>query len=534
MDPNSLKAFIRLISKEKDLPPEILKEAIEHAIISSSRKQLSQYRDAVANLDIESGQLTVTVVKTVDEEVPSNHRTKIGLKEARKLLGDKHIQVGDEVRIPIDPGEFGRIAAQSARQMVMQRLRDAERDKIFAEFKDREGQMITGIVQRFERRDVILNIGRAEGVLPMSEQPHGAQYHFNDRLRVLIMKVENTTKGPVIILSRKTPQLVIELFRNEVPEIADGTVQIVGVAREAGVRTKIAVKSVNSDVDPVGACVGMKGSRVQMVVRELENEKIDIVPWSYDSSTFIRNALNPAKIVSIDLNEEDKRASVMVAQGNLAIAIGRKGQNTKLAARLTGYRLDIRSENEEELAYEEIQRRYLEDFLSQVEGLSDWLQEAILRSNFNSVEKIAHAETEKLLPFTGGDEQLCESLIQGAGEYLIALREMEQERRLNRTEEEEEETASDETAAEPETGQEEHPEAASATPEATDVDVETAPEAAAESVEPIEDEIPIEQATDEVGEAEPGERIGPALEEPESEPEQQGQPEPEEEPRTNE
>jgi N utilization substance protein A len=436
MDPNALKAFIRLISKEKDLAPDILKQAIEHAILSVSRKQLSQYRDAVVDLNVETGELTTTVTKTVVEEAPKNDREKVGLKEARKLLKSRKVKVGEEVRVPIDPSELGRIAAQSARQIVMQRLRDAEHEKIYAEFKDKVGIMVTGIVQRFERRDVVLNIGKTEGLLPAGEIPAGTHYKFNDRLRVLILRVEDTPRGPNIILSRKTPQLVIELFRQEVPEIADGTVQIVGIAREAGVRTKIAVKSNNSDVDPVGACVGMKGSRVQMVVRELENEKIDIVPWSPDPSTFIRNALNPAKIVGIEMEDDRKAAHVIVAQGNLAIAIGRKGQNTKLAARISGYRLDIRSENEEELAYEEIQRRYLEDFLSQIEGLSEIYQEAILRSSFNSVEKIARAELDKLTTFTGGNVALAKNLIAGAPEYLEALREMELEEQTTQTEEE--------------------------------------------------------------------------------------------------
>ena len=447
MDPNSLKAYIRMISKEKDLPPEVLKEAIEHAILAASRKQLSRYTDAVANLDMDTGVLSVIVTKTVDEEAPRGDRERVGLREARKLLKDRKIKVGDVVRVPIDPSEFGRIAAQSARQMVMQRLRDTERTKIYNEYKDKEGLLVTGLVQRFERRDVILNIGRAEGVLPPSEQPQGGHYRFNDRLKVMIERVDNTTKGPLIILTRKSPQLVVELFKQEVPEIADGTVQIVGVAREAGVRTKIAVRSVNSDVDPVGACVGMKGSRVQMVVRELENEKIDIVPYSNDPSLFIRNALNPAKIVGIELDDDHRRAEVTVAQGNLAIAIGRKGQNTKLAARLTGYRLDIKSENEEELAYEEIQRRYLEDFLSQMEGLSELYRDALLRSSFNSVDKIAKAEPAKLMPFTGDDEALVEALIHGASEYTDALREMEDERKRSITGEEEEqkeESASEE------------------------------------------------------------------------------------------
>lgn len=435
MDPQTLKAFIRLISKEKDLPADVLKDAIEHAILAASRKQLSQYRDAVAQLDVESGSLQVIVTKVVAEEAPKNHRDLISIKEARKLLGTRKLKVGEEVRVPIDPSEFGRIAAQSARQMVMQRLRDAEREKVFTEFKDKAGMMVTGIVQRFERRDVVINVGKAEGILPANEQPAGAHYRFNDRVKVLILRVESTTKGPSIVLSRKAPALVIELFKQEVPEIADGTVQIVGIAREAGVRTKIAVKSINSDVDPVGACVGMKGSRVQMVVRELENEKIDIVPYSPEISTFIRNALNPAKIVGIEVDQNNKRADVIVAQGNLAIAIGRKGQNTKLAAKLTGYRLDIRSENEDELAYEEIQRRYLEDFLTQVDGLPEFYQDLLLRSSYNSVEKIARADPSKLQTFTGDNYEMAISLIQGAEEYLEALRDMERQRK-ERAEEE--------------------------------------------------------------------------------------------------
>lgn len=434
MDPATLKSFIRQISKEKDLDAQIIKEAIERAILNASRKNLSQYRDAVANLNLETGELTVSVTKTVVENETPGSRKEITLKEAKKVLKNKKIKVGDEVIVPIDPAEFGRIAAQSARQIVMQQIRDAERNKIFSEYKDKVGQVVTGIVQRFEHRDVIMNIGKTEGVLPGNEQPQGAKYRFNERLKVMIIRVDSTPRGPMIILSRRTPQLVIELFKQEVPEILDGTVQIIGIAREAGVRMKIAVKSTNSDVDPVGACVGMKGSRVQMVVRELENEKIDIVPWSPDPRTFVGNALNPAKIVSIELDEKSKTAHVTVAQGNLAIAIGRKGQNTKLAAKLTGYRLDIRSENEDELAYEEIQRRYLEDFIGQIGGLSELGTEALLRSNYNSVEKISKIEPPKLTPFTGDNLELAEKLVHGAQEYLEALRQMEEERRKMREE----------------------------------------------------------------------------------------------------
>lgn len=437
MDPTTLKSFIRLISKEKDLDPLIIKEAIERSILSASRKNLSQYRDAVANLNMETGELVVSVTKKIVDNEAETNRTDIRLRDAKKVLANKKLKVGEEVIVPMDPSEFGRIAAQSARQMVMQQLRDAERLKVYGEFKDKVGQVVTGIVQRFQHRDVIMNIGKTEGIMPLSEQPAGAKYRFNDRLKVMIVRVELTPRGPEIILSRKTPHLLVELFKQEVPEIVDGTVQIVGIAREAGVRTKIAVKSTNSDVDPVGACVGMKGSRVQMVVRELENEKIDIVPWSPDPKTYVANALNPAKIVSIEIEEQTKQAHVTVAQGNLAIAIGRKGQNTKLAARLTGYRLDIRSENEEELAYEEIQRRYLEDFLGQIPGMSELGVQALLRSNYNSVEKIAGIEPARLLAFTADDQSLAERLVGGAQEYLEALRQMEEERRKTREAEKE-------------------------------------------------------------------------------------------------
>ncbi|NQU42476.1 transcription termination/antitermination protein NusA [bacterium] len=428
MDFANLKAYVNAVAKEKDLDPAVIKEAIEYALISASKKNLSQFRDARANLDMETGTLSLLVIKEVVEEI-ENDRTEITRREARKVLDDKSIEVGDEVDVPIDPSAFGRIAAQSARQIVMQRIRDAERQKIQEEYSQRIGQVVTGTVQRFERRDVILNIGRAEGILPIYEQPMGSHYKFNDRLKLLIQDVRETPKGPMIVLSRKSPNLVVKLFEQEVPEIADSTVKIIGVAREAGVRTKIAVVSTSSDVDPVGACVGMKGSRVQMVVRELDNEKIDIVPYSMDATRFVTSALNPAKIVNIHLNEKEKRAEVMVARGNLAIAIGRKGQNSKLAARLTGWRLDIRSEEEEGLSFDEIQTRYLEDFLLQIQGLSNFAREALLRSNYNSVQRIARATPQDLLAFTNDEQELAETLVQGAKEYMEALDEIQTERK---------------------------------------------------------------------------------------------------------
>jgi N utilization substance protein A len=428
MDLSNLKTYVRAVAKEKDLEIDVIKEAVEHALIASSKKNLSQFKDARAELDMESGALNLYVKKIVVEEV-DNDRAEISRRDARKLLKNKKIEAGEVVEVPIHPSAFGRIAAQSARQIVMQRIRDAERKKVYEEYSHRVGAVVTGTVQRFERRDVVMNIGRTEGIMPLYEQPMGSHFKMNDRLKVLITDVRDTPKGPLIILSRKSPNLVVKLFEQEVPEIADGTVKIIGVAREAGVRTKIAVTSSSSDIDPVGACVGMKGSRVQMVVRELDNEKIDIVPYSNDPNRFITSALNPAKIQAIHLNEKEKRAEVIVAMGNLAIAIGRKGQNSKLAARLTGWRLDIRSAEEEGLNYEEIQVRYLEDFLLQIQGLSSIGRAALLRSQYNSVERISKTNPSDLLPFTSNQLELAEHLVSGAAEYVEALQEIQAERK---------------------------------------------------------------------------------------------------------
>lgn len=428
MDFKNLKSYVSAVAKERDLDPSIIREAIEYALLTSSRKNLSQFTNARVELNMETGILSLYVTKEVIDEV-ENPRMQITRRDARKILEDKEIEIGQSVEVPTDPSVFGRIAAQSARQIVMQRIRDAERKRIQEEFTAKIGTVVTGTVQRFDRRDVVMNIGRAEGVLPLYEQPMGAKYKHNDRLKVLIQEVRDTPKGPMIVLSRKSPNLVVKLFEQEVPEVADGTIKIIGVAREAGVRTKIAVMSTSSDVDPVGACVGMKGSRVQMVVRELDNEKIDIVPHSNEAKRFITSALNPAQIQAIHLNEKEKRAEVIVATGNLAIAIGRKGQNTKLAARLTGWRLDIRSEEEDGLNYDQIQTRYLEDFLLQVQGLSNLGRDALLRSQFNTVEKIGAARVEDLMPFAQDDHGLAENLVNGAKEYMEALHEIQAERK---------------------------------------------------------------------------------------------------------
>lgn len=425
MNATELRSFIRQISKEKELDVNIVKEAIEQAIISASKKNLSQFADARPVLDIDTGQLHLFVTKTV-ANIVANPRTQVSLREARHVRKDA--QVGETVEVEIDPAIFGRIAAQSARQVVMQKLRDAERMKVYDEFQGKVGEVASATVLRFEKRDVILTIGKAEALLPRNEIPITAHYRAGDRIKVYVLEIDPNAKGPMIKVSRTHPQLVAKLFEQEVPEIADGTVKVVNVVREPGARAKIAVQSTNTDVDPVGACVGVKGTRVQMIVRELENEKIDIVPYNPNAKDFIKNALVPAQIQSIQINEDRRQADVIVKKGNLSLAIGKKGQNAKLAAKLTGWKLDIHSEAEDErlagVNQEQVQRQYLEDLLRQIERIDSPVREAIYASEYNTVEKLADADPDAVADLTGGDYDLAEEIVEGAKGYLEALHEM--------------------------------------------------------------------------------------------------------------
>jgi N utilization substance protein A len=422
---DALKMFIKQICKEKDLDPHIVVEALEQALVTASKKNLTMYNNARPSIDPDTGDLHVFVTKTVTTNV-SNPRTDMDLEEARIYIAD--VDEGDEVEVEISPEEFGRIAAQSARQVVMQRLRDAERLKVHHEFKDKVGQVGTAIVQRFEKRDAIVMIGRAEAVLPHWEIPHNARYRFGDRLKVLITEINVNAKGPIIRVSRTHPDLVIKLFEQEVPEIADRIVKILNVAREPGVRTKISVISNNPDVDPVGACVGMKGSRVQMVVRELENERIDIVPYSNNPIVFIKAALNPVQVKDVQTNPETKVATVIVDKSQLSLAIGRRGQNARLAARLTGWKIDIQAVEEEvpATADEEVQHQYLADFLSQMPNLDEQVRLALLGSRkYSSVEALAAAEPHQLQDVANLESpSLWRPIIEGAKQYLEALTEM--------------------------------------------------------------------------------------------------------------
>jgi N utilization substance protein A len=331
------------IIREKGISKEVVMEAIEAAIISAYKRNFGQAQNVRVDLNMETGTIRVFARKEVVEEV-KDPRLEISLEEAQRI--NPNYQIGDVVELEVTPKDFGRIAAQTAKQVVTQRVREAERSVIYAEFVDREEDIMTGIVQRVDSRFVYVSLGKTEALLPSSEQMPNETYKPHDRIKVYITKVEKTTKGPQIFVSRTHPGLLKRLFELEVPEIYDGTVEIKSIAREAGDRSKISVHSDNPEVDPVGACVGPKGQRVQAVVEELNGEKIDIVRWSADPVEFVANALSPAKVLRVIVNEEQKATTVIVPDYQLSLAIGKRGQNARLAAKLTNWKIDIKSESE--------------------------------------------------------------------------------------------------------------------------------------------------------------------------------------------
>ena len=332
---------LRAIEKEKDIPLEVLIETVESALVTAYKKNFATIEDVKVRVQSSKIGFKVFCEKSVVEEVTNSH-VEIGLSEARAI--DPDVTVGEFIELEVTPEDFGRIAAQTAKQVVMQRIREAERDRIFDEYSEKVGEVVTGIVQRREQRNVFVNVGKIEALLPASEQVPSEPYRFNDRIKVYILEVRRTPKGPQVIISRTHPSLIRRLFELEVPEIHDGIVTLKSVAREAGSRSKIAVSSSDDKVDPVGACVGHRGSRVQAVVNELYDEKIDIVRWNEDQSRFVAESLSPAKALSVRIDEEAKSAFVIVPDNQLSLAIGKAGQNVRLAARLTGWRIDIRSE----------------------------------------------------------------------------------------------------------------------------------------------------------------------------------------------
>jgi N utilization substance protein A len=332
---------ITQLSAEKNLPRDVVLTAVEAALVSAYKKDtFSPNQNIAVKINPNSGKVEVWAEKTV-ARTPADPALEISLREAKKLKED--VKVGDTVMVESTPANAGRIAAQTAKQVILQRLHEAEHSAIFEEYADKEGEVVSGVVQRFEMGQVLIDLGRTEAVLPTTEQVRTERYRIGQRLKVVLLQVARTAKGPRVIVSRSHPELLRRLFELEVPEVYNGTVEIKSIAREAGFRSKIAVAARQEGIDPVGCCVGLRGIRIQNIVSELSGEKIDVVQWSPDVATFIAHALSPAHIVSVELDKEQQAATVIVPDRQLSLAIGKEGQNARLAAKLTGWRIDIKS-----------------------------------------------------------------------------------------------------------------------------------------------------------------------------------------------
>ncbi len=348
---------IDYLAKEKGIDKQILMEALEAALISAYKKNFKSATNVRVELNEDTGKMAVYSRKNIVDEV-EDPQQEIPIQEAKEI--NPNYELDDVVEVEVTPKDFGRIAAQAAKQVVTQRVREAERGVIFSEYSDREDDVMTGIIQRKDPRYVYVHLGKVEAKLPEAEQMPTEEYHVHDRIKVYVTKVENTSKGPQIYISRSHPGLLKRLFEMEVPEIYDGIVEIKSVAREAGDRSKISVHAPDPDIDPVGSCVGQKGQRVQAIVNELKGEKIDIVQWSEDPVVYVSNALSPSKVLTVLVNEEEKSTTVVVPDYQLSLAIGKRGQNARLAAKLTGWKIDIKSETDarEEGILDEVEKTY--------------------------------------------------------------------------------------------------------------------------------------------------------------------------------
>ncbi len=421
--PQELNRVLEQVSKEKGIDKSVLISALENAMVSAAKKTFGHERQIEAQYNSELGEVELFEAKLVVQEV-NEPDIEIELNKAREIL-DPEAELGDELLTKMDSSSFGRIAAQAAKQNIVQRVRDAEREIIFNEFKHREGQLFHGIVQRFERNNIVVNLGRTNAILPEKEQVPRERYRQNDRIRAYIVSVEMTSRGPQIVLSRTHPGMLIKLFEQEVPEIYEGIVEVKGAAREPGGRAKIAVLSTDSDVDPVGACVGMKGTRVQSVVQELRGEKIDIVHWTEDQAEYVCRALAPAKVSKILIDDDEHSMEVIVPDEQLSLAIGRRGQNVRLAARLSGWGIDVRSESEME---EEIRNARIS--LGAVPGVNDMIAELLYQEGFKSAEDLAASEVGTIAEIDGIEHDKAEAIYKSAqGHVEEKMREEEEEKR---------------------------------------------------------------------------------------------------------
>ncbi len=407
---SDIKRVIDQVSRDKNIDKQILVKAMEEALRSAAKKKLGAKVDIEVKYNDEQGEIEVFQFKEVVEDI-TEPDLQISLKEGLKL--DPECEVGDSLGTKMDTTTFGRIAAQSAKQVIIQKMKEAERDSVYTNFIDRKGEIINGIVQRLDRGNIVVNLGQTEGVLPVREQAPRESYRRGDRIRAYILDVRHDSRGPQIVLSRTHSNFLILLFKTEVPEISEGIVSIMGASREPGSRSKIAVSSNDSDIDPVGACVGMKGSRVQNVVQELRGEKIDIIPWHIDPAKFVCNALAPAEISRVIIDEENRSMEVIVPDEHLSIAIGKRGQNVRLASKLTKWRLDVKSESRYSKA---MQAGY--DSLLALPGITIGLADALYERGFFSAEEVSRGSVEDLIQVRDMTQEDARQLIAAATQYV--------------------------------------------------------------------------------------------------------------------
>ncbi|AVW92497.1 transcription termination factor NusA [Celeribacter baekdonensis] len=406
------------VAREKMIDPELVVEAMEESLARAAKSRYGSEMDIRVSIDRKTGRATFTRVRTVvEEDELENYQAELTVTQAKQYMADP--QIGDEIKDEVPPVELGRIAAQSAKQVILQKVREAERDRQFDEFKDRVGTIINGVVKREEYGNVIVDVGRGEAILRRNEKIGRETYRPNDRIRCFIKDVRREARGPQVFLSRTAPEFMSELFKMEVPEIYDGIIEIKAVARDPGSRAKIAVISYDGSIDPVGACVGMRGSRVQAVVNELQGEKIDIIPWNEDAPTFLVNALQPAEVTKVVLDEDAGKIEVVVPDEQLSLAIGRRGQNVRLASQLTGLDIDILTEAEES------QRRQAEFaertklFMDNLD-LDEFFAQLLVSEGFTNLEEVAYVDVDELLVIDGVDTDTASELQARARDVLEA------------------------------------------------------------------------------------------------------------------
>ncbi len=411
---NIIAQTIEQISKEKNVDPKIIISALEDAMVAASRKFYKTAEDINARFDPETGVVDIFAVKRVVETV-ENPSLEISLVEAKEV--DETLEIDDTVEIPKPTDVLGRIAAQTAKQVILQKVREAERQNIYDEYSQKIGEMVNGVVKRFEGPDIIVDIGKTEALLPLREQSRAETYKQGERIRAVIVKVLPVAKGPQIILSRTDPQLLVHLFEMEIPEIYDGTIVVKSAVHESGDRAKVAVASLDRDVDPVGACVGMKGSRINSIIRELRGEKIDIVQWSDDPAQYATNALNPAKISKVlILDPAEKRMEVIVEEKQQSLAIGKKGQNVRLASRLIGWQIDVKSEEQKKQEVLSVMESLTSSStsLSELEGVSERVIELLKEAGIENVEHILELELDSLMQIPGIGDKTAAKIMEAA------------------------------------------------------------------------------------------------------------------------